>query len=202
MTTNPVLTESTIKKSLGWVIALSISLMVLGVLAIAMPAIASASFTLAMGWVSLISGVVMIVQSFVSKPVRGFWLNLLVGAAYVIAGIYILLNLPAAVVALTFAFGVLFVVEGVYTIIMAFVNRAGHRMMWLVALNGVITLILGIMVLNRLPFSALWLIGLYMGISLLFSGSSLLAAALVAQKALKTMAATESAPDLLDTHQR
>jgi uncharacterized membrane protein HdeD (DUF308 family) len=175
---------SNIKKSLGWVIALSIGLIVLGILAILMPGLASAFFTSVMGWIALFSGIVMIVQSFQSKPVRGFWLNLIVGIAYVIAGIYILFNVGAAVLALTFAFGILFIVEGIFTIIMAFTNRSGHRMSWLVALNGVVTLILGIMVLNRFPFSAIWLIGLYAGISLLMNGVSLLAAAIAARRAV------------------
>jgi uncharacterized membrane protein HdeD (DUF308 family) len=176
--------DTNIRKATGWVIALSIALIVLGALAIFMPGIASAFFTSVMGWIAIISGVVMIVESFQSRPVRGFWLNLVVGILYVIAGIYILSNLGAAVLALTFTFGILFIVEGIFTIIMAFTNRAGHRMSWLVALNGIITLILGIMVLNRWPSSAIWLIGLYVGISLLMSGISLLIAALATRKAL------------------
>lgn len=187
MTTNlesEVNIRQTVRKSTRWLIALSIGLIILGILAILMPGLASAFFTSVIGWITLISGVVMIVQSFQSKPVRGFWLNLIVGIFYVIAGIYILLNLGAALLALTFAFGILFVVEGIFTIIMAFTNRAGHRMSWLVALNGIVTLILGIMVLNRFPFSAFWLIGLYVGISLLMTGTSLLASALAARRVL------------------
>ena len=94
-------------------------------------------------------------------------------------------NLGAALLALTLAFGVLFIVEGIFTIIMAFTNRAGHRMYWLVALNGVVTLILGIMVLNQFPFSALWLIGLYVGISLLMTGVSLFTAALTVRRGIE-----------------
>jgi uncharacterized membrane protein HdeD (DUF308 family) len=194
MITPDLPTEAELKKSTGWIIALSIALIVLGVLSIFMPALASAFFTSVMGWIALISGVVMIVQSFVSKPVRGFWLNLVVGIFYAIAGIYILFNLGAAILGLTLAFGILFIAEGIYTIIMAFVNRAGHRATWLVVLNGVITLILGIMVLNRWPFSALWLIGLYVGISLLLTGVSLLVAALAARKAIAAPAETPTTP--------
>ncbi|MGQ9872152.1 GTP-binding protein [Leptodesmis sp.] len=108
------------------------------------------------------------------------------GCLYVIAGIYILSNLLISVAALTFALGILFIAEGIYTIIMGFTNRAGHRMSWLVVLNGVITLILGILVLNQFPFSAIWLIGLYVGISLLFSEVSLLVAALAVRKTVTT----------------
>lgn len=178
--------EVNVKRSIGWIIALSIGLILLGILSILLPTIASAFFTAVLGWIAIISGAVMIVQAFQSRPVRGFWLNLIVGIFYVIAGIYVQFNLIAAVAAFTLAFGVLFVVEGIFTIIMAFTNRAGHRMSWLVALNGIVTLILGIMILNRWPASSLWLIGLYVGISLLFSGVSLLAAALAARRTVAT----------------
>ncbi|WP_421657006.1 hypothetical protein [Leptothermofonsia sp. ETS-13] len=51
-------------------------------------------------------------------------------------------------------------------------------------LDGIITLILRILVLNQFPFSAIWLIGLYMGISILLSGVSLLIMALIARRTL------------------
>lgn len=176
--------EVDIKKATNWLIALSVGLIILGLIAILLPGIAAAFFTSLMGWLALISGVVMIVQAFQSKPIRGFWLSLVLGILYVLAGLYILFNLGAAVLALTLAFGVLFIVEGIFTIIMAFTNHAGDRMFWLMGLNGIITLILGILVLNQWPTSALWLIGLYVGISILMSGISLLAAALATRNAI------------------
>jgi uncharacterized membrane protein HdeD (DUF308 family) len=182
--TSDFIPEAEVKQSLGWVIALSIALIVMGILAIFAPAIASAFFTSVMGWIALISGVVMVVQSFRSKPVKGFWLNLIIGIAYAIAGLYILTNVGKAMLALTFAFGILFIAEGIFTIIMGFTNRSGRSMSWLVVLNGIITLILGILVLNSWPLSALWLIGLYVGISLFLSGISILAAALSVKKDL------------------
>jgi uncharacterized membrane protein HdeD (DUF308 family) len=176
--------ETEVKQSIGWLIILSIALILMGILAIFSPAIASAFFTSTMGWIALISGILMVIQSFRSKPVKGFWLNLIVGTAYGIAGLYILTNVGKAMLVLTFAFGILFIVEGIFTIIMGFTNRSGRSMSWLVVLNGIITLILGILVLKSWPFSALWLIGLYVGISLLLSGISLLAAALAVKKEL------------------
>jgi uncharacterized membrane protein HdeD (DUF308 family) len=184
--TTELQTENDVKQSVGWVIAFSIALIVLGILAIVMPTLGTAFFTATIGWIALISGIVMVVQGFRSKPVRGFWWSLVVGIFYAIAGLYILFNLASAAVALTLAFGILFIAEGIFTIIMAFTNRTGNSMSWLVVLNGVITLILGILVLNSWPSSSLWLIGLYVGISLLFSGISLLAAALATRKALSS----------------
>lgn len=174
--------SSEIKAATGWVIGLSIGLIILGILAILMPGIASAVFTSAIGWIALIGGVLQIVQAFQSRAFRGQALSLVVGIFYAIAGFYILFNLVNAAAVLTLAFGVLFIAEGIFTIIMAFSHRAGRRMSWLVAINGIITLILGILVINRWPMSAIWLIGVYVGISLLFSGASLLGAALALRK--------------------
>ena len=182
-----------IKQATGWVIALSIALIVLGLVAIFAPVFASAFFTSTMGWIAIISGIVMIVQSFRSQPVRGFWLNLILGILYIIAGGYILANVGAAMLALTLAFGWLFIVEGIYTIVMGFTNRAGQGSRWLVVFNGVVTLVLGILVINGWPFNALWLIGLYVGISLFMSGVSLLVAATTARRALDQLGEQETA---------
>jgi uncharacterized membrane protein HdeD (DUF308 family) len=177
MTTN-YQPDGAVKQATSWMIVFSVALMVIGILAVISPVFASAFFTAVMGWLALISGVVMIVQSFVSKPVRGFWLNLIIGILYAISGVYILLNLAAAVAVLTLTFGILFVAEGIFSIVMGITKRAGLRMAWLVVVNGVVTLLLGILVLNRWPVSALWMIGLYVGISLLFTGVALLVSAL------------------------
>jgi uncharacterized membrane protein HdeD (DUF308 family) len=104
-----------LRKATGWVITLSICLILLGLLAIIVPGVASAFFASIIGWIVLASGIVMIIQSFQSRLVRGFWLNLIVGIFYAIAGIYILFNLGTALLVLTFAIGILFIFEGTYT---------------------------------------------------------------------------------------
>ncbi|MDX2243398.1 MAG: HdeD family acid-resistance protein [Leptolyngbyaceae cyanobacterium bins.302] len=165
-------------------VALSIALIVLGIVSLFLPVFASVTFTLVVGWLLLISGVVQIVNSFKSRHVRGFWLHLGVGIIYTIAGLTILFNPVAGVLWLTAVLGVLFIAEGIYTIIMAFKARTGGNFSWVVLLNGIVTLILGILVWNRFPSSALWLIGVYVGVSILMSGISLLVIALGARRAL------------------
>ena len=174
--------QAEIKAATSWVITFSIGVIGLGILAILMPAIAAAFFTSIMGWIALISGVLLVAQSFQARVVKGQWLSLVVGLFYVLAGLYILSNLAKATAGLALAFGVLFMAEGIFTIVMAFVYRVGRSMSWLVALNGIITLTLGILVINRWPFGAVWLIALYVGISLLLTGASLLGAAQAVRK--------------------
>lgn len=166
------------KKATGWLIALSILMILTGIVAIALPGISSVTFTLMLGWLLLFSGIVQIVKALRSRPIRGFWLSLIVGILYVIAGLTVVFNPVPAVLALTWLFGFMLIFEGVITIVAAFVNKAGRHLSWIVALDGIITLILGILVLSQWPTSAIWLIGLYIGISILISGISLLVVAL------------------------
>jgi uncharacterized membrane protein HdeD (DUF308 family) len=156
-----------------------------GIVAIAMPGISSVTFTLILGWLLLFNGIVRIVNSFRSKPIRGFWLSLIVGILYTISGVIVIANPIGAVLTLTWLFGFLLIFEGIVTIISAFVNKTGRSLAWLLGLDGVITLILGILVLSQWPQSAIWLIGLYIGISILMSGLSLLVVALSTRRAIK-----------------
>lgn len=173
-----------IKAAMGWVIALSIGLMMLGTLAILMPWVALAFFTAAMGWLVIISGLLQVIQAFQARALRTMGLNLGVGALYAITGLSILINPVKSATVFALALGLLFIAEGFFTIAMAFGCRVGRSMSWFVAINGIFTLILGILVINGWPFRALWLIGIYMGLSLLLSGASLLSAALAARKEL------------------
>ncbi|RZM77874.1 HdeD family acid-resistance protein [Leptolyngbya iicbica] len=172
------------KQATGWLIALSIVMILTGILAIALPGISSVTFTLILGWLLLFNGVVRIVNSFRSKPVRGFWLSLIVGILYAISGVIVLFNPIEAVLTLTWLFGFMLIFEGIVTIISAFVNKTGRSLAWLLVLDGVITLILGILVLSQWPQSAIWLIGLYIGISILMSGLSLLVIAMSTRRAI------------------
>ncbi|MGF1517115.1 MAG: HdeD family acid-resistance protein [Nodosilinea sp.] len=176
--------DTEIKATTGWVIAISLGLMLLGVLAILMPNIALAFFTSGLGWLVLLSGILQIMQSFQAGPLRGRCLSLGGGTLYAIAGLYILINPVKSAAVLAFALGLLFIAEGIFTIAMAFGYRAGRSLSWFVAINGIVTLILGILVFNGWPFRSIRLIGAYMGISLLLSGASLLSAALAARKEL------------------
>jgi uncharacterized membrane protein HdeD (DUF308 family) len=174
--------KTDIQSATSWIMALSISLMALGTLAILMPKIASALFTSAIGWIALFSGLIQLVQAWQAKAVRGLGLSLGVGSFYTIAGLYLLFNPLKAATILALVLGLLLISEGIFTITMAFVYRVGGRMSWFVAINGILTLILGILVINHWPIGARWLIGVYLGISLLLSGASLLGAALAARQ--------------------
>lgn len=173
-----------IRKSSAWLIVGSILLLLAGVAAILMPVVTTLATTFFLGWVFLVAGVVRIVKAFQAKPIRGFWMSLLVGILYIIAGFSLLSNILAGAITLTVLLGIIFIVEGIIEIVSSFQAHTGQHLSGLVLADGIITLILGILIFNLNPVSSLAFIGIYVGISLLFSGGSMLAIALATRKAI------------------
>lgn len=182
--TSPPEVRDSIRKSSTWLIVGSILLLLAGVAAILMPVVTTLATTFFLGWVFLVVGIIRIFKAFQSKPIRGFWLSLLVGALYIIAGVSILSNVLAGAITLTVLLGIIFIAEGIIEIVSSFQARTGQHLSWLVLADGIITLILGILILNLNPVTSLGVIGLYVGISFLFSGGSLLAIALATRRAI------------------
>lgn len=169
-----------------WVLFLveGIILVVLGVLAIVVPVVATLAVAILIGWLLLISGIVGLVTTFMARQAPGFWWSLLSGVLAIAAGI-VLLGWPVSgAVSLTLLLIVFFTIEGVATIMYALEHKRelSGRWAWMLA-SGVIDLILAAMILAGLPGTAAWVLGLLVGINLLFGGASMIAMALHARSA-------------------
>ena len=70
---------------------------------------------------------------------------------------------------LTLMLGAALVVSGIMRIILAFSMKEGMPWMWVV-LSGVITLLLGVIILAKWPVYSLFILGLFLGIDLVFAG--------------------------------
>ena len=161
-----------------------ILLAILGVLAIALPLLASIAITLFLGWMFLISGVAGLILTFWARQLPGFWWSLLSAVLALIAGI-ILIGWPIqGTVSLTLVLGVFFIMEGVASIMYALDHRRelNGRWGWMVA-AGILDLIISALIITGLPGSAAWAIGLLVGINLIFGGTSLMGMALAAKRA-------------------
>ena len=167
-----------------WVLFLveGIVLVLLGLLAIVIPPLATLAVTILIGWLFLISGVVGLVTTFWAKGAPGFWWSLVSAIIAIIAGLFLLADPLSGTVSLTLVLIVFFVIEGVASIMYGFEHRreASSRAGWIIA-SGVIDLILAAIILSGLPGSAAWAIGLLVGINMVFGGTSLIAMALAAR---------------------
>jgi uncharacterized membrane protein HdeD (DUF308 family) len=167
-----------------WVLFLieGIVLVVLGILAIVVPPLATIAFTLFLGWLFLISGIVGLVTTFWARHAPGFWWSLFSAVLAIAAGLVLLAWPISGAVSLTLLLIVFFTIEGVLSIMYALEHKKelSGRWGWMLA-SGIIDLILAGIILIGLPGTAVWALGLLVGINMLFGGSALIAMALHAR---------------------
>ena len=156
-------------------------LVILGVLAVLVPAIASLAATVFFGWILLLSGVVGLVSTIRARHVPGFWWSLVSAIVGIVAGV-LLLGWPLqGTLSLTSVLIAFLLVEGAVSIFYALEHRTAlsGRWGWMLA-SGVVDLVLGVILLAGLPGTAVWGLGLLIGINMLFGGWALIVMALSA----------------------
>jgi uncharacterized membrane protein HdeD (DUF308 family) len=147
---------------------LGIALVVLGLLCIIDPLVPTLASVLVLGFLLIAAGITQIVSSFWAGKWSGMLMHLLIGVLYVVVG-YMIVDEPVInMVLITKFIAIFLIVSGAFRVISALVMRFPD---WGWALlNGGVTLLLGIIINRQLPEAALWVIGLFVGIEMLFNG--------------------------------
>jgi len=159
-----------LRKAWGWLLVLGILLTIVGFMAIGSAFVATLTTVIVIGVLLMVGGVVDILSAFWAHCWRGFWLHLLAGILYAVLGFLLVQRPVAAAAGFTIVLAAAFLVGGLFRIVSALVDRfPGWG--W-VLLNGVVTLVLGVMIWRDWPDSALWVIGLFVGIDMVFAGWS------------------------------
>jgi uncharacterized membrane protein HdeD (DUF308 family) len=151
-----------------WFVVLGVALIVLGFVALGSVVIATLATALVIGALMLVGGVTEIVGAFWSRGWSGFFLHLLPGILLVVVGVLFLGAPLDAVVVLTLLLACLLLAGGIFKIVAAMSYRFASWGWSLV--SGAIDVVLGVMIWLEWPASALWVIGLFVGISLVFRG--------------------------------
>jgi uncharacterized membrane protein HdeD (DUF308 family) len=161
-----------------------IILLILGVLAVVVPPIATIAVEVLVGWLLLVSGVVGLIATLRMRSAPGFWWSLVSAIIGIVAGVVLLRWPLSGALSLTLILTLFLVLEGVASILFAFEHKRELSGRWGVMLfSGVIDLILAGIIFEGLPGTAAWAIGLLIGINLVFGGSALIAMALHARDA-------------------
>ena len=163
-------------------LAEGIVLVILGIVAIVLPPIATITFTILIGWLFLISGVVGLVTTFWMRHAPGFWWSLLSAIIGIAAGIVLLLWPISGALSLTLVLIAFFIVEGIASIMYAIEhrNQLSGRWGWMLV-SGIVDLILAGIIIAGLPGTAAWALGLLVGINMLFGGTAMIGMALAAR---------------------
>jgi uncharacterized membrane protein HdeD (DUF308 family) len=160
-----------------------ILLVILGLAAIIVPPLAGLAVTIFLGWMFLISGIAGLALTFWARQMPGFWWSLISAVLALGAGIILLARPVQGILTLTIVVGAYFLAEGVATIMYALEHRREllQRWSWLLV-AGLMDILIAFIIIAGLPGSAVWAIGLLVGINLLFGGASLIGIALAARQ--------------------
>jgi uncharacterized membrane protein HdeD (DUF308 family) len=166
--TDSISTARTGKGDMVW----GILMLICGFLAITVPLASGIGVAIVIGWLLLISGVWHLLFGFRSgSGIGGFLWQLLLAIVYGAAGLMILLYPLAGLAWLTLVLATFLLIEAALEFVLYFNIRRGVNAAW-VLVDAVITLLLGILIWARWPFSSVWAIGTLIGVSLIFSGIS------------------------------
>lgn len=151
-----------------WFLALGIALVVFGTIAIGSACVATVAATVLFGFLMLAAGVTEIVSSFWAGRWSGTLVHLLIGVLYTVVGLIVIDHPANAAIQLTLIIAIFLIFGGIFRIVFALSERfTGWG--W-VLLNGAVTLLLGMLVYKQWPASGLWVIGLFVGIEMIFNG--------------------------------
>jgi uncharacterized membrane protein HdeD (DUF308 family) len=175
----------TLRKFKLWFKIYGVILILLGAAAIILPGIATLATTITVGWLLIAGGIFGLISVFqAGSQSPGFWWNLLTAIVCVLAGAVLLWNPIAGVLTLTIILAAYFLANGVTKGIMAFHYRSVIPKAWgWMLFSAVVDIILGVIIIAELPGSAVWVLGLLVGINLLFTGVALISAAIHCESA-------------------
>jgi uncharacterized membrane protein HdeD (DUF308 family) len=150
---------------------------VLGCIAILVPAVASVGTAIFIGWILVVAGGFLAAAAFSAHSIGTVVLRLLWALLTLLVGLWLIVEPHNGTLTLTLVLGIYFLFMGLTRIAVAFVSR-GQPNAGLVGLSGFCGLLIGILVLAKFPSSADWAIGLLVGIDLIFAGWTLTSVAL------------------------
>lgn len=146
-----------------------IIVLILGMLAIAMPFITGVGVTLLIGIILIAAGVAELVYVFKSKSFGEGFFRFLFGLVAILAGLSLVSQPDAGLATITLFLAVWFFVDGIITLIQGFRWRPFEGWGWMV-FSGIVSIVLGVMIWRQFPVSAVWLVGVLVGIRLIFAG--------------------------------
>ena len=163
-----------LRRNWGWFVGLGVLSIVAGLLALGNLMAGTLVSILFIGAMMTVAGIAHIIHAFQVREWGQFTLWLLTGILYTAAGLLIAYNPVLGASVFTLFIGVMLIASGVMRIIVAFGMRGMDGWVWML-LAGLVTLLLGLLIAAHWPVDSLWVLGMFLGIDLLFTGVGLVA---------------------------
>jgi uncharacterized membrane protein HdeD (DUF308 family) len=187
--------RNAVRRHWGLFLVQGLVMLVLGLLALARPMIATLAVEIFAAWLFLIGGVVGLAGVFTAWKTPGFIWSLIRAIMAIVIGILLLWRPIAGVLTLTLLLAAFFAAEGVAHIIAAINQRAALPGSWAwVLVSGIIDLVLAAIIISGWPGTAAWVLGLLVGVNLIMSGVALVVTALACRRIGEAPPSTAPAP--------
>ena len=157
-------------------------LLILGLIAVAVPPLTTLAVTILFGWLFMVSGAIGLFTTFWMRGVPGFRWSLASAVLAILAAIWLLARPIAGPLTLTAVLILFFLIEGISSVMFAIDHRRELSGQWeFMLLSGLVDLVLCVMLASGLPSTAIWALGLLVGVNMVFGGIALIAMALHAR---------------------
>lgn len=164
--------RDTVKRHAFWYLLEGTLLTLAGVLAIVYPLFSSVAVVVLLGWLLIISGLLQAVSLIGARRVPYFWLQLISVILGLVIGFLFITHPIEGLLSISLLLIVFFMVEGFATIVFALTIRPFPNWGWVLA-SGLVGVVLALVLWASMPLSAVWLIGLMLGIKLISVGTAI-----------------------------
>jgi len=164
--------RQTVKRYSAWYLIEGVLLVAAGILALVYPVISSVAVVILLGWLLIVSGVVQGVSLIGAHHVPHFWLQLISVILAVLIGVLFLRDPAQGMLTITLLLIVFFMIEGIAKVVFSLTIRPFPNWGGVFA-SGLVGILLSALLWASLPVTALWLIGLLLGIELICKGTAI-----------------------------
>ena len=165
-------TRETVRRYSFWYLVQGVLMVIAGIVALLYPFVSSVALVLFLGWILIISGIVQGISLIGAQNAPNFWLQLVSAVLSIIVGVLFLRRPGEAVVTLALLLIVFFMVEGFAKIVFSLTIRPLPNWGWVLA-SGIVGILLSFYLLANLTTTAVWLLGVLLGIQLICEGVAL-----------------------------
>jgi uncharacterized membrane protein HdeD (DUF308 family) len=164
--------RQTVKRYSLWYLIQGVLLVVAGIFAIIYPVISSVAVIVLLGWLLIISGVVQGLSLIGARHVPHFWLQLISFVLAIVIGVLFLREPAEGLLTVTLLLIVFFMMEGISKVVFALTIKPFPNWGWVLA-SGLVGIALSLILWASLPVTAVWLVGLLLGLELISVGAAL-----------------------------
>ena len=180
-----------LKKNWAWMLSLGIVMVILGVIGLGMTVLFNEIVVMYFGFLLLFGSGVQLMQAFRAEAWKGRLWHVLIALVYIAGGVVAVTDPVIAGMTLALLIAWTLIVIGLLRLVMALQMRGANGWLWTLV-GGLLSVVLGVMIINEWPQSGLWVIGLFVAIEVLFAGWTQIMIALAAKNYTDKDASTAS----------